>query len=43
MFYNHSVIGRLKDGVTIEQATRDTAALARASSRTIRPASATRA
>ena len=28
MFYNHSVIGRLKDGVTIEQATRDTAALA---------------
>jgi len=28
MFFNHSVIGRLKDGVTIEQATRDTAALA---------------
>jgi putative ABC transport system permease protein len=28
MFYNHSVIGRLKDGVTREQATRDTAALA---------------
>ena len=28
MFYNHSVIGRLKDGVTIDQATRDTAALA---------------
>ena len=28
MFYNHSVIGRLKDGVTLEQATRDTAALA---------------
>ena len=28
MFYNHSVIGRLKDGVTMEQATRDTAALA---------------
>ncbi len=28
MFYNHSVIGRLKDGVTVEQATRDTAALA---------------
>ena len=28
MFYNHSVIGRLRDGVTIEQATRDTAALA---------------
>ncbi len=28
MFYTHSVIGRLKDGVTIEQATRDTAALA---------------
>ena len=28
MFYNHSVIGRLKDGVTAEQATRDTAALA---------------
>ena len=27
MFYNHSVIGRLKDGVSIEQATRDTAAL----------------
>ena len=27
MFYNHSVIGRLKDGVTMEQATRDTAAL----------------
>jgi predicted permease len=27
-FYNHSVIGRLKDGVTVEQATRDTAALA---------------
>ena len=27
MMYNHSVIGRLKDGVTIEQATRDTAAL----------------
>ena len=28
MFYNHSVIGRLKDGVTMDQATRDTAALA---------------
>jgi predicted permease len=28
MFYNHSVVGRLKDGVTMEQATRDTAALA---------------
>jgi putative ABC transport system permease protein len=28
MFYNHSVIGRLKDGVTIDQATHDTAALA---------------
>jgi predicted permease len=28
MFYNHSVIGRLKDGVSMEQATRDTAALA---------------
>ena len=28
MFYNHSVIGRLKDGVTMEQATRDIAALA---------------
>jgi predicted permease len=28
MFYNHSVIGRLKDGVSVEQATRDTAALA---------------
>ena len=28
MFYNHSVIGRLKDGMTREQATRDTAALA---------------
>ena len=28
MFYNHSVIGRLKDGVTMEQAARDTAALA---------------
>ncbi len=28
MFYNHSVIGRLKDGVSPEQATRDTAALA---------------
>jgi putative ABC transport system permease protein len=28
MFYNHSVIGRLRDGVTIEQAARDTAALA---------------
>ena len=27
MFYNHSVIGRLKDGVTAAQATRDTAAL----------------
>ena len=27
-FYNHTVIGRLKDGVSIEQATRDTAALA---------------
>jgi predicted permease len=27
MFYNHSVIGRLRDGVTPEQATRDTAAL----------------
>ncbi len=36
MFYNHSVIGRLKDGVTMEQATRDTAALARASWRTTR-------
>jgi len=28
MFYNHSVIGRLKDGVSVDQATRDTAALA---------------
>jgi putative ABC transport system permease protein len=28
MFYNHSVIGRLRDGVTMEQAMRDTAALA---------------
>ena len=28
MNYNHSVIGRLRDGVTAEQATRDTAALA---------------
>ena len=28
MFYNHSVIGRLRDGVTLDQATRDTAALA---------------
>jgi putative ABC transport system permease protein len=28
MFYNHSVIGRLKDGVSIDQARRDTAALA---------------
>jgi predicted permease len=28
MFYSHSVIGRLKDGVTMEQATRDIAALA---------------
>jgi predicted permease len=28
MFYNHSVIGRLKDGVSIDQASRDTAALA---------------
>ena len=28
MFYNHSVIGRLKDGVTMEQAARDVAALA---------------
>jgi predicted permease len=28
MFFNHSVIGRLKDGVTLEQASRDTAALA---------------
>ena len=28
MSYNHSVIGRLRDGVTVEQATRDTAALA---------------
>ena len=28
MFYNHSVIGRLKDGVSIDQAKRDTAALA---------------
>lgn len=28
MFYNHSVIGRLRDGVTAEQAARDTAALA---------------
>ncbi|MGH9219584.1 MAG: ABC transporter permease [Vicinamibacterales bacterium] len=27
MFYNHSVIARLKDGVSIDQATRDTAAL----------------
>ena len=27
MFYNHSVIGRLKDGATADQATRDTAAL----------------
>jgi putative ABC transport system permease protein len=27
MFYNHSVIGRLKDGVSVEQATLDTAAL----------------
>ena len=26
MFYNHSVIGRLKDGMTREQSTRDTAA-----------------
>jgi predicted permease len=28
MFYHHSVIGRLKDGMTREQAARDTAALA---------------
>ena len=28
MFFNHSVIGRLKEGVTVEQASRDTAALA---------------
>lgn len=28
-FYNHSVIGRLKDGISAEQATRDVAALAR--------------
>jgi putative ABC transport system permease protein len=28
MFFNHSVIGRLREGVTVEQATRDTAALA---------------
>ena len=28
MFYTHSVIGRLKNGVSMEQATRDTAALA---------------
>jgi len=28
MFFNHSVIGRLKDGMTAEQAARDTAALA---------------
>ena len=28
MFYNHSVIGRLRDGVSLDQATRDTAALA---------------
>ena len=27
-FYNHSVIGRLKDGISAEQATRDVAALA---------------
>jgi putative ABC transport system permease protein len=27
MFYSHSVIGRLKEGVTVEQASRDTAAL----------------
>jgi len=28
MFYNHSVIGRLKDGISLAQATRDVAALA---------------
>ncbi|HYE87016.1 MAG TPA: ABC transporter permease, partial [Vicinamibacterales bacterium] len=28
MFYNHSVIGRLRDGITPEQATRDIASLA---------------
>lgn len=28
MFYNHSVIGRVKDGVSLDQAARDTAALA---------------
>jgi putative ABC transport system permease protein len=28
MFYNHSVIGRLRDGVSVEQGARDTAALA---------------
>jgi putative ABC transport system permease protein len=28
MFYNHSVIGRLRDGVSFEQGARDTAALA---------------
>ena len=28
MMYNHSVIGRLRDGMTVEQAARDTAALA---------------
>ena len=30
MFYNHSVIGRLRDGVSLDQATSDTAALAAA-------------
>ena len=28
MFYNHSVVGRLRDGVSVEQGARDTAALA---------------
>ncbi len=31
MFYNHSVIGRLRDGMTAEQAARDTARWRRAS------------
>ena len=42
MFYNHSVIGRLKDGVAMEQARATPRRWRRASSRTIRRSSATR-
>ena len=42
MFYNHSVVGRLRDGVSAEQAAADTSALAPGSARTIRRSCETR-